>query len=70
MSKVKIEAKQKPVCIYCGERTNLLMIAHRNETGNMVGWIFVCEKHLEKVGGQDMSIEFNRVTQSKRKELF
>lgn len=70
MSKVKIEAKHRPVCIYCGKRESLLLVAHRNEVGNMVGWIFVCEKHLEKVGGQDMSIDFNRVTQSKRGELF
>jgi len=60
MSKVQIEAKHRPACIYCGKRTDLLMSAHRNEVGNMVGWIFVCEEDFEKVAGQDIVIEFNK----------
>lgn len=60
MGKVQIEAKHRPVCICCGKRTDLLMAAHRNKAGNMVGLIFVCEEHLEKVSGQDIVIEFNK----------
>jgi len=60
MGKVQIESKHRPACIYCGKTINLLMSAHRNEAGNMVGWIFVCEEHFEKVAGQDIVIEFNK----------
>lgn len=32
-----------PTCIYTGKKDNLVMKAHRNEKGDMVGWIFVHE---------------------------
>lgn len=32
-----------PTCIYTGKKDNLVMVAHRNEKGDMIGWIFVHE---------------------------
>jgi hypothetical protein len=35
--------KYNPTCIITGKRDNLLMYAHRNKNGEMVGWIFIHE---------------------------
>lgn len=30
-----------PTCYFTGKKENLLMYAHRNANGDMVGWVFV-----------------------------
>lgn len=35
--------KYNPTCIVTGKKDNLLMFAHRNSNGDMVGWLFVHE---------------------------
>ena len=42
-------------CIITGKRDNLRMYAHRNDKGEMVGWVFIHES-LEIEG---MDIQFN-----------
>lgn len=32
-----------PTCALSGRKDNLLMYAHRNEEGDMIGWIFLHE---------------------------
>ena len=35
--------KYNPTCILTGAKDNLIMHAHRNEKGEMVGWVFLHE---------------------------
>jgi hypothetical protein len=41
-------------CINCGCNNNLQMIALRNKTGKMVGWVFVCTDCADAVGGKNL----------------
>jgi len=49
-----------PTCFFTGKKDNLLMYAHRNNNGDMVGWVFVHdsvdmlkELHLQIVDPRD-----------------
>jgi hypothetical protein len=44
----------KVACYGCGGNQGLMMVAHRNTKGAMVGWIFVCGKCFESVKGVDL----------------
>jgi len=42
-------------CIRCGCMTDLGMVAHRNEQGKMVGWIFACKTCFDFVTDGNIS---------------
>ena len=46
-------------CITCGRTSNIVMVAHRDEDGNVVGWVFVCTKCQNKVFNKDLVITIN-----------
>lgn len=37
------DQKLNPTCIFTGKKDNLQMFAHRNDNGDMVGWLFIHE---------------------------
>ena len=41
-------------CIRCGSENDLEMVAHRNKSGRMVGWIFTCRTCFEFVEGREL----------------
>lgn len=41
-------------CFVCGITNDLQMVAHRNPNGHMVGWIFVCDQHLDDVADEEL----------------
>lgn len=47
----------RAACWICGTRNNLEMFAHRNETGQMVGWLFVCVKCAAQTADRDLIVE-------------
>lgn len=57
-------ANYNPTCIYTGKKENLVMKAHRNENGDMVGWIFV---HQDYFDADSLEIEW-RLTDTKEKD--
>jgi len=38
-----------PTCIITGRKDNLQMFPHRNEKGDMVGWIFLHESKGQQI---------------------
>lgn len=46
-----------PTCIYTGKKENLIMKAHRNANGDMVGWIFINEE-FANANAFDLKIDF------------
>ena len=44
-------------CWVCGSPANLEMYAHRNQDGQVVGWLFACAKCAPQVADKDMVIE-------------
>jgi len=50
--------KHDCTCIICGKKENIQMIAHRNEKGEMVGWIFVCSLHIAGVADKYIVVAF------------
>ena len=46
-------------CSVCHNPGNLVMLAHRNTLGKIVGWVFVCKDEcFEFVKGKKLKIEF------------
>lgn len=43
-------------CFLCDTTDNLVMIAHRNGMGHVIGWILVCDKCGKKVAGKELQI--------------
>lgn len=41
--------KYNATCAFTGAKDNLQMHAHRNENGEMVGWIFVASDIADKI---------------------
>lgn len=41
----------KVSCVACGTQADLCMVAHRNNLGEMVGWVFACGRCFESVSG-------------------
>lgn len=46
----------KPTCILSGRKENLVMHAHRNHNGQMVGWIFVHEDYSKEISDYDLTL--------------
>jgi len=47
-----------PTCIITGKKDNLQMKAHRNENGDMIGWIFIHESICDATEGLDIEWKF------------
>lgn len=43
------EIKYNPTCIITGKKNNLVMFPHRNDNGDMVGWVFVSEDKIAEL---------------------
>ena len=39
-------------CCYCGTKTDLMQVAHRNSLGFVIGYLFICGECLPIIGGQ------------------
>jgi hypothetical protein len=40
-------------CHQCGNENQLVMVAHRDKFGGVVGWIFVCQECFPKIEGRE-----------------
>lgn len=48
--------ENSPVCILSGRSDSLVMLAHRNNEGKMVGWFFVHKDLYSSLSGLEVSI--------------
>lgn len=44
-------------CYHCGDQEKIGLLAHRNENGNMVGWLFICEDCFSVVADKNLEIK-------------
>ncbi len=56
-----IKPKYAISCIVCGAQENLAMVAHRNNSKNMVGWIFVCQDCFSVVSNKNIKFNFEEL---------
>ena len=47
-------------CFYCGIKIDLMQIAHRNDCGFIVGYLFLCVDCLPFIGGK-YSVSLSKV---------
>ena len=45
-------------CISCGTKESITQIAHRNDVGKVVGYIFVCKDCFKFVSGGKLRMEW------------
>lgn len=58
--------KQNPTCAVTGEKSNLTMHAFRDDSGNMIGWIFLTEEISKEIDEFKITVktEWNKLTTS------
>jgi hypothetical protein len=47
-------------CVKCSEQNKLVMVAHRNELGAIVGWVHACVECFEFVAGSRVQVVLAR----------
>ena len=57
-----MEDKLNPTCLISGKTSDLLMYAHRDENGNMVGWYFLHKDIDRKTINFKINIDYPKIT--------